>query len=52
MRREIRTVLLRAMVGVAVAVASVAPASAKMVMNIGYATSDQHAYGTFMITFA
>lgn len=52
MRREIRTVLLRALVGVAVAAASVVPASAKMIMNIGYATSDQHAYGTFMNTFA
>lgn len=29
-----------------------APAAAKMFMNIGYATSDAHPYGTFMNTFA
>lgn len=28
------------------------PASAKMFMNIGYATNDAHPYGTFMNTFA
>lgn len=42
--------------GVAVAAISVglavAPASAKIFMNIGYATSDAHPYGTFMNTFA
>lgn len=31
---------------------AIAPASAKMFMNIGYATSDAHPYGTFMNTFA
>jgi len=34
------------------AVAAVTPASAKTLMNIGYATSDAHPYGTFMNTFA
>ena len=42
--------------GVAIAAASLtvalAPASAKILMNIGYATSDAHPYGTFMNTFA
>jgi TRAP-type transport system periplasmic protein len=31
---------------------AVSPAAAKMFMNIGYATSDAHPYGTFMNTFA
>ena len=52
MRRKIRTVALCALAGVVVAAASVLPVSAKTIMNIGYATSDQHAYGTFMNTFA
>lgn len=43
-------------IGAAVAAASLmialAPASAKKLMNIGYATSDAHPYGTFMNTFA
>jgi tripartite ATP-independent transporter DctP family solute receptor len=42
--------------GAAIAAASLmiawAPASAKKLMNIGYATSDAHPYGTFMNTFA
>ncbi len=32
--------------------AAATTASAKMLMNIGYATSDAHPYGTFMNTFA
>lgn len=48
--------LRRLSMGVAVAAASLmialAPASAKKLMNIGYATSDAHPYGTFMNTFA
>ena len=43
-------------IGAAIAVAALmtvqAPASAKILMNIGYATSDAHPYGTFMNTFA
>jgi tripartite ATP-independent transporter DctP family solute receptor len=42
--------------GVATVAASLtlalAPAAAKKLMNIGYATSDAHPYGTFMNTFA
>ncbi len=46
----------RLAMGAAIAAASLmiawAPASAKKLMNIGYATSDAHPYGTFMNTFA
>ena len=42
--------------GIAISAASLmialAPAAAKKLMNIGYATSDSHPYGTFMNTFA
>lgn len=44
--------LLACLTTAAFVFAPVLPASAKKIMNIGYATSDQHAYGTFMSTFA